>query len=187
MNVKIVAGVLGTLVLAASTAGFAEDPPAKASVPVRLLIVFTRYQGDKKVASFPCAIQMNANERRPGKLRMGTQVPLRYEGKDNPGNVVYKNVGNNLDCHVDSVDAERFRVSCSLEQSSAYTEGAAGPSASGQRQAGQYADATPPLLRTFSSEAAVILKDGQTTQHSMATDPVSGEMLKVDVTLTVLK
>jgi hypothetical protein len=43
------------------------------------------------------------------------------------------------------------------------------------------------LLRTFNTEATLYLRDGQTAQYAMATDPVTGEVLKVDVTLTVIK
>jgi hypothetical protein len=32
-----------------------------------------------------------------------------------------------------------------------------------------------------------MLRDGQSTQYTAATDPVSGEVLKIDVTLTVVK
>ena len=41
-----------------------------------------------------------------------------------------------------------------------------------------------PAFRSFTSTFNVLLKDGQTAQHTAATDPVSGEVLRVDVTLT---
>lgn len=44
-----------------------------------------------------------------------------------------------------------------------------------------------PTFRTFTSSQTLILKDGQTTQFTTATDRVSGEVTKVDVTLTVVK
>ena len=45
----------------------------------------------------------------------------------------------------------------------------------------------PPVLRTFSSDATLFLRDGQTAQLVVATDPLNGDVLKVDVTLTVVK
>jgi len=47
--------------------------------------------------------------------------------------------------------------------------------------------AAAPTIRTFTSSFSLLLKDGQTAQHTAATDPVSGEVLRVDVTLAILK
>jgi hypothetical protein len=44
-----------------------------------------------------------------------------------------------------------------------------------------------PSVRKFQSTFNLLLKDGQTATHTAATDPVSGEVLRIDVTLTVLK
>ncbi len=44
-----------------------------------------------------------------------------------------------------------------------------------------------PLGAAFTSTFNLLLRDGQTVQHTSATDPVSGEVLRIDVTLTVLK
>ena len=44
-----------------------------------------------------------------------------------------------------------------------------------------------PAFRNFTSNFSILLKDGQSAQYASATDPVSGETLKVDVTLNVLK
>ena len=44
-----------------------------------------------------------------------------------------------------------------------------------------------PLAPTFKSTFVPILRDGQTAQYTAATDPVIGEVVKIDVTVTVLK
>jgi hypothetical protein len=44
-----------------------------------------------------------------------------------------------------------------------------------------------PALRNFTSNFSILLKDGQTAQYASATDPVSGETVKIDVTVNVLK
>jgi hypothetical protein len=45
-----------------------------------------------------------------------------------------------------------------------------------------------PVMRTFRSRNnRVRLKDGQTRQLTTAVDRISGEMVRVDVTLTVVK
>jgi hypothetical protein len=43
-----------------------------------------------------------------------------------------------------------------------------------------------PGRRRFNSDTTLVLQDGQTVQHS-ATDPLTGEVLEVDVTLHVVK
>ena len=44
-----------------------------------------------------------------------------------------------------------------------------------------------PSILSFTSMNTVILKDGQSMQYTTATDKVTGEVTKVDVSLTVLK
>jgi len=46
---------------------------------------------------------------------------------------------------------------------------------------------TGTILRNFNSSFTLLLRDGQTAQVSSATDPISGEVLKVVVTLNVVK
>jgi hypothetical protein len=44
-----------------------------------------------------------------------------------------------------------------------------------------------PIFRTFSTGGTLILRDGQPSQLTTAADPITGETMRVDVTLTVLK
>ena len=44
-----------------------------------------------------------------------------------------------------------------------------------------------PAFRSFKGTNSLLLKDGQTRQYTVATDRVTGEVLKVDVSLKVLK
>lgn len=161
----------------------AQKPSRKPGLPLKLQVVLSRHQGEKKVASAPYTLSANANGE-PTRLRMGIQVPLRYEGKEFPGNVVYKSVGNNLDCSADALDDGRFKVACTIEQSSVYASNGEGK-ATGSAAADT--SLLPPILKNFSSEASLILRDSQTAQYTAATDPVSGEVLKVEVTLNVVK
>jgi hypothetical protein len=43
------------------------------------------------------------------------------------------------------------------------------------------------MFRSFRASFVPLLRDGQTVQYTAATDPVSGEVVKIDVTVTVLK
>jgi hypothetical protein len=169
-------------------------------VPLKVQIVISKYQGDKKISSLPYTLSVNANDGHesigsggqysPNKivrLRMGAQVPVPsmampvVDGKQMPtaGPVQYKDVGTNIDCWAWANEDDRFNVSISIEDSSVYADG-------------QTAQGAPrlndiPTFRSFRSEATVILKDGQTSQFTAATDKVSGETTRVDVTITVVK
>ena len=44
-----------------------------------------------------------------------------------------------------------------------------------------------PSFRNFNSAFTALLRDGQTMQYTSATDPVSGEVMKIDVTAAVMK
>jgi len=52
---------------------------------------------------------------------------------------------------------------------------------------GEEIDAAKPVVQSFKAELDLLLRDGQTIQSTLATDPVSGRVSKVDVTLNVLK
>ena len=44
-----------------------------------------------------------------------------------------------------------------------------------------------PAFRSFTSNFNILMRDNQTAQYTTATDQVSGEVLKIDATLNVLK
>ena len=44
-----------------------------------------------------------------------------------------------------------------------------------------------PSFNTFKVNETVILRDGESSQFTSATDKITGQVIKVDVTLTVLK
>jgi len=154
-----------------------ETPPEPTGklVPLRVQVVFTRLLAEKKVSSYPYTLNVNAGDPRGSMVRMGIQVPLSVRVDVNqPATVMFKDVGTNLDCNAKLLDEGRFRLDFSLEQGSL----AAG---------GWEAVSSTPVLRTFRSSSNLILRDGQTSRYVAATDPVSGEVLQVDVTLNVVK
>ena len=156
-----------------------QQPAAPPLVPVKVDVILSRFQGEKKVSSIPYALTVNADES-ASKLRMGVQVPITTQSKDGIS-VQYRDVGNNIDCNARTADEGRFRLGCTFEQSSLYSTEA-------ERKVG--GDGPPqymPMIRNFRSEASLTLRDGQTVQHTLATDPVSGEVIKIEVTLNVVR
>jgi hypothetical protein len=163
----------------------AEQPPARTPpviVPLKIQVVVSRYQGEKKISSLPYTLSVTAGSR--ASLRMGAQVPVMMapapvaDGQKTPqsGPFQYKDVGTNIDCTVaQPMDEGRFRVDLIVDDSSIYPDGSTASTTS----------PGSPSFRQFRASDSMILKDGQTSQFTAATDKVNGETVKVDVTLTV--
>ena len=161
---------------------------AKASelIPIDIEVVVSRYQGDKKISSLPYSLAVSAGPRgQETKLRMGANVPVPTTAfspvsGQGPGPLVsfnYQNVGTNIDCSARPLGDGRFVVEISVEERSVV-----------QQPAGATTPASgAPVIRTFEAQNNLVLRDGQTRQFTAASDRVPGEVVKVDVTLKVLK
>ena len=173
----------------AKAAASAQPQPPPVLTPLKIQIVISRYQGEKKISSLPYTLSVNATDGRPGQgqqvsLRMGAQVPVPVvDGSKTAANVPmsysYRDVGTNIDCSATTIDGGRFKVDVLIVDSSVYEGGLAAQSAP------RLGDI--PSFRTFRVNTTLILKDGQSSQFTTATDKVSGEVVKIDVTLTVVK
>jgi hypothetical protein len=73
----------------------------------------------------------------------------------------------------------KFSVNVRVQDSSIYTSPSSG------RGVPRLVD--PLAFRTFSMDNRMEMRDGQTLEFAVATDKVSGETVKVDVTLNVVK
>jgi len=194
------AGLLtGALVVSAVSAAPAQGTQTKPTVQTKVDVVITRFQGEKKVSSLPFTLWVPATEGTVS-LRMGVDVPVgqttvttgQATGPQGGGTTTrttsetqarpeYKNVGTNLDCRVSpQQDDGRFLVSLSIQDSSVFTSD--GDKGTGARLENLLA------FRTFNmSNVRLAMRDGQTQQFTQAVDKISGETIKVEATLTVVK
>ena len=154
-----------------------------AQIPLKVQLVVSRYAGEKKVSSTPYILSVVANDNDKTSLRMGVDVavPQSVIGGSASTPITsynYRSVGTNIDCTAKTIEGGLFKLDLGVSDSSLFFP-----------EKGTAAAAVPgtPAFRSFTSTFNVVLKDGQTTQHTSATDAVSGEVLRVDVTLTVLK
>jgi hypothetical protein len=173
---------------ASKTARPSDAKIAEASknvVPLKVTVTFNEYDGDKKVSSLPYALFLKADESSHfvGRVRMGVRVPIWMGAKDSA--IQYQDVGSNLDCFAQAAEDSKYVLDLSLERSSIY------PSSNSKDEypaASKPEDQPhPPLLRTFRANLVLMLRDGQTTQNTIATDPLNGHIVKVEVTLNVVK
>lgn len=183
MTSKRTLAVLVVLLMVGAPAGTQDNRPEKPrepGTPLEVHVVFTRYEGEKKVSSVPYTLAMNADDDRAA-LRAGIQVPVLVNlGGDKGTTVMYKDVGNALDCSAHTLGDGRFKLVFSLEQASVYNGATA-------KSPAERAAFHAPVIQRVSSQTNLILRDGQAAQYVAATDPISGEVLKIDVTLTVVK
>jgi hypothetical protein len=114
---------------------------------------------------------------------MGAKIPvvmmmMTNGPKDAPagGPVQYQDVGTNIDCSSRQTDDGRYLLTISVDDSSVYPDEQLPGGAKGN-----------PSFRSFRANNTMILKNGETGQFTTATDKITGEMVKVDVTLTVVK
>ena len=184
-HIQTMAGILAAVVMLSGVAmaqapGAASPPPRESSaVPLKLLVVLSKYQGEKKITTLPYTLSLVSNGARVS-LRMGGEVPV-LTGAPTAAVVTYnyRNVGTSIDCSASSLEGGRFSVNIVLDDSSVYAEG---ESSGGLAKAGDQ-----PSFNTFRATETVILKDGQSSQYTTAADKITGQVVKVDLTLTVLK
>ena len=194
-GVVLFAGVAAAQQTMPITGGAPNQP--KPGIPVKVDVVLSRYQGDKKTSSLPFTVWVNVGDRGSanGSVRMGVDVPVGSKTTTNsvPNPSVdpqartastssameYRNVGTSVDAYLQPAAEGKFSVNVRVQDSSIYT------SLSSGRGVPRLVD--PLAFRTFSMDNRMEMRDGQTLEFAVATDKVSGETVKVDVTLSVVK
>jgi hypothetical protein len=165
---------------ATSTAG---APAAAASAnekvtPLKIQVLLTEFDGPNKVKSLPYTSYLTVSSDHAyeyAKIRLGTKVPA-YTGKDS--GMQYIDVGTNIDCRARRTEGGAYRLSLAVERS--WVDGSSDVSGT----AGQLPE---PIIRQFKNEMEVILRDGQTSEPTVATDSMTGKVMKIEVSLSVLR
>jgi hypothetical protein len=158
----------------------------KAMTPLRVQVSFTEFDGEKKIGNLPYTFLVNADDRGArAAVRMGLRVPIEASSS-NTGvkQIQYTDVGTSLDGRAEKTEDGRFLLMLSVEKSSAYLPGANEKPAS---VGGNEISSAQPTIQQFRTQVNLLIRDGQTIQSTVATDPVTGHVTKVDVTLNVIK
>jgi hypothetical protein len=161
------------------------------TTPVKVQVVFTEFEGDKKVKSLPYILYVNAPdvpELKPGwvKLRVGSRVPIYTGG--NTGSMTYLDVGTNIDARSAHFSDGHLSLQMKIERS--WVEG--GASVPVAKSDGSVSEASrdhfqEPIIGQFVSELDLKLREAKSVESTMATDPLSGKVLKIDVSFTLVK
>jgi hypothetical protein len=165
-----------------------QDVRCTPGAALRVQLVITRLQDEKKQASLPYTFVVSARPSQScppsrARMRMGVDTPVPTMVRDNSGNlagrsVQYKTVGTNIDCSADDLGDGRYKLVLTVENSSAL----AGPKPNAGTDLADY-----PMFRKFEISLEPILREGQKAETVASTDPVTGEVVKIDVSLNVVK
>jgi hypothetical protein len=162
------------------------------TTPVKVQIVITELEGDKKIKSLPYTLYINAPDapdwKSSGfvKLRVGSRVPVYTGGT--AGSMTYLDVGTNMDARSAYTGEGRLLLQMKIERS--WVEGdvsvpvAKSDGSVSETSSGHFRE---PIIRNFTSELDLKLREGQSIESIVATDPISGKVLKVDISFTIVK
>jgi hypothetical protein len=156
-----------------------KTPEAKRDiVPLRVQVVFEEYDGEKKISSLPYTMLVNSNGR-PASIRMGLRVPV----ESGPSQFQYIDLGTNVDCWARDENG-RILLHVTAERSSAYSASEVNQ----KTPLGVRGDVgNKPVIQQFKSDVDLLVRDGQTTQSTLSSDPISGRVSKIEVTASILK
>jgi hypothetical protein len=169
-----------------------------AVVALKVSVVLAKYQNEKRISNLPYELTVRTDGKN-ASIRMGARVPLPEANfvpappapPAKPGeppakappplqSFSFRDVGTNIDCTATNLDAGRYAVTVTIEDTSVFTA-ADSLNTAGQRGSGL------PTLRTFRTTNALVLRDGQSTEFTAATDKITGEVTKAEVRISVIK
>jgi hypothetical protein len=189
--------ILLNMILASAQQMAAQDKPQdklqektkteehfKPLIPIKVQMVFTEYDGDKKIASMPYSFIAVADEKLGGyystSVRNGVRIPVETDGKDQK--TTYLDLGTNIDCGIRNEEDGRFHLYFIFERSSL------NPSAAmGDEKLEVTRPNGLPLIRQMRTSETLVLKDGQSSESLLSTDPINGHSIRLSVTINVVK
>jgi len=181
---------------------FSQDKPNSglktAPATLKINVVIAEMEGEKKVANLPYTFFVRAGEGGGAspwtKLRVGSRVAVptgsfqaTSGGDANAANAPhvntqyqYNDVGTNIDGRAVTAENGQFDLSLNLERSWIESD----VHLQGSTVTHEFRQ---PVIQQFKTELNLTMHDGQTIQSTQATDPVSGRVLTITVTMNVAK
>jgi Flp pilus assembly secretin CpaC len=169
-----------------------ESSAGDAPVSIKLLITLTEYDGATKISSLPYTIPIVVQKvPTVASVRVGARVPISAEtSKDGKDTISYIDVGTNIDVLTSTTSDGRYSLTITVDRSSMYVpfrdkDGAIHTKdwASGEAPP----SSSQPMIRQFRAHVVYLLRDGQPSEITSTTDPLSGHVLKLEAVATALK
>jgi hypothetical protein len=165
------------------------DSNASQHIPLKVQLTLMRFKDEKKISSVPYMLGVVTNAHKTS-LRMGVQVPVPVTLPSKPQggaasapqtSYTYRDVGTNIDCEAENLGKGLFNLVITVDDSTLFLDRSA-ESADEKK-----IPRDVPAFRSFRASFAILLRDGQTMQYASATDPISGEVMRIDVGLALAK
>jgi hypothetical protein len=157
-----------------------REPP----VPVRMDLVVTRQKGDRVASRVPYSVLLGVGRAVDAsssnvEVKLGIEVPApsAHGAGAIPSPITYRNVGLTLSGRATLSGPGRYALTLSLQTTGIYP----GPGEGGA------AGADDALLNTLNLRLTPLLRDGEKTQVASVTNPLTGEVTTIDVTLRSVK
>lgn len=183
---------VGFLAIAFVHAQQAQKSDQVAMNHLRVDILLTEYEGEKKINSLPYTLYVGVTDPQHGPnapsayLRMGVRVPVATGSVSANTNTLvntqfqYQDVGTNIDVDATKLDDGVYRLQCTVERTAVSPH-------QGMGSENQSGILPLPAITRFNSRFELSLHDGQSAEGMSATDPFSGHVMKINVTVHVLK
>jgi hypothetical protein len=178
---KTIAIGLWAAILAAGPAARAQEAPAKAPEAVkpagkRLRVQFqeTRLRGESTTATRSYTLLLHA-EAEGARAFVGHQARITVAGQPAP-TTLFKNAGVETRARVEARPDGRYRLAAKYERSSVL--------GAGGRESAPVPVSDNPILQVVRGESTVVLREGETVPFASAVDAVTGEVVRVDLTVT---
>jgi hypothetical protein len=166
----------------------AQTEPAKPVIPLKITITISRYQGERRTSSFPYTLSMSLdpgvrNGQAIATRRVGIKVPVTTASAPQPGGtpvpkIEYQDVGTQIDCVGKAAGDGRFKLDVTIDDSTVVDDT---PQSKTNAQIGR------PTFRSFRTSESIMLRDGESGELSRTPDPMTGDVVRVDVALNVVK
>ena len=169
-------------------------PVGRQLVPIEVQVVIAKFQGEKRVSSVPYMLALNAvaggligNNTERTQLTIGSEVPVPTSTFTPVGDgktaqplrsFNYRNVGTVMSAAAVTAEGGQFEVELQIDESSL---GTSAPDGRGNSAAEM------PVFKSFKARNRILLRPGVMRQFTAATDRISGETVRIEVTLTTVK
>jgi type II secretory pathway component HofQ len=155
-------------------AQFPVPVPQATTQSIKLQVVLSRYEGDKKISSLPYSLLLAPGE--SGNVRTGAEMPVptaAFTPSGTTTSYTMQQVGSQIEATVTPTADGKFKLNLNVTDRAVV----AGPTQGGVPNV--------PSFRNNSTNSKAILSNGETVQFISAADKAGGETFRIEVTLTV--
>jgi hypothetical protein len=179
---RLIVGTVAVVAMLACGIAYPQQAPpsqqpaaAKEPVLLKVQVMISRRQGEKVISRHPYTLNVDADGGR-SNLKMGTQIPVvSVNLGDGKTTYNYRDVGTVIDCGAKTLEGGRYKLDITLTDNQVLADDTNGT-------------AKGPQFGSFSlGNEIAVLRDGQTSQLTTATEKATGTVITVDVTLNVIK